>query len=103
MYLDLIIIVVLLIIVVCVFRKFSSFVYAFAIIDIFLRIMNFFENNIPVPELQALISKYLPDSIPTIIRTYTTDVFELILIWAYVIIFCIFWFYNVKYFIKKKK
>ena len=39
MYIDLAIVLILLIVVVVFFRKFSSFVYAFAIIDIFLRIL----------------------------------------------------------------
>ena len=48
----------LLLIVIFCFRRFSSFVYSFAIIDIFLRLLHFLEINVPVPELQNLISKY---------------------------------------------
>ncbi len=103
MYIDLFIVVILLLIVIFCFRRFSSFVYAFAIIDIFLRILNFVQNNVPVPELQALIGKYFPDSIEAIIMAYTNGIIETIILWAYVIIYAIFLGYIVRIFIHKKK
>ena len=50
MYIDVIVLLVLLGVVIFLFRKFSSFVYAVAIIDIFLRILTFIRDN-SVPEL----------------------------------------------------
>ena len=102
MYIDLGIVLVLLIVVVIFFRKFSSFVYAFAIIDIFLRILSFIKNN-TVPELHNLIDKYLPESIGAIIGKYTSGIVYTLLMWVYVIIFCIFLSYIISYFIKKRK
>jgi len=102
MYVDLGVILVLLLIVIVFFRRFSSFVYAFAIIDIFLRIMTFIKYN-TVPELKSLIGKYLPESIASVISRYSSGVFYTILMWAYVIIFIIFLFYVTSYFIKKRK
>lgn len=102
MYVDVIIILILLGVVIFLFRKFSSFVYAVAIIDIFLRILTFIRDN-TVPELKSLIGKYFPESIPAIIAKYSNGVFYNILIWAYVIIFAIFLVYIIKYFIKKRK
>lgn len=102
MYIDLGIVLILLIIVVVFFRRFSSFVYAFAIIDIFLRILTFIKNN-TVPELHDLIDKYLPESIAAIIGKYTSGIVYTILMWVYVAIFCIFLSYIVSYFIRKKK
>ena len=89
MYIDLAIVLILLIVVVVFFRKFSSFVYAFAIIDIFLRIMTFIKNN-TVPELKSLIGKYLPESIAAIIGRYSSGLVYTLLMWLYVIIFAIF-------------
>jgi len=102
MYVDLGVILVLLIVVVVFFRRFSSFVYAFAIIDIFLRIMTFIKNN-TVPELRSLIGRYLPESIASVIGRYSSGLLYNLLMWVYVIIFIVFLFYITNYFIKKKK
>ncbi len=102
MYIDVIVLLILLGIVIFLFRKFSSFVYAFAIIDIFLRILTFIRDN-SVPELKSLIGKYFPESIASIIGHYSSGVLYTILMWIYVIIFAIFLGYVTKYFIKKRK
>ncbi len=103
MYIDLIVIIVLLLIVVFWFRRFSSFVYSFAIIDIFLRILNFIQGHVPVPELQSLISKYFPNSIEALIYAYTNGIIETILLWLYVGMYAVFLGYIIKIFIHKKK
>lgn len=102
MYIDLSIVLILLIVVIVFFKRFSSFVYAFAIIDIFLRIMTFLKYN-TVPELKALIGKYLPESIAAIIGKYSSGLLYTFLMWAYVILFIIFLTYITNYFIKKRK
>lgn len=102
MYIDLIVLVVLLVLVVFFFRKFSSFVYAVAIIDIFLRILTFLKYN-TVPELKALIGKYLPESVASIIKHYSNGWVYTLLIWVYVIIMSIFLGYIINYFIRKRK
>ena len=103
MYIDLIVVVVLLLIVIFCFRRFSSFVYSYAIIDIFLRLLHFIEVNVPVQELQALISKYFSNSIEAIICNYTSGIIETILLWGNAIMYAIFLGYIVKIFIHKKK
>lgn len=99
MYIDLIVLVILLIIVLVVFRRFSSFVYAMAIIDIFLRIMNFLKINIPLKD----IGKILPDNVPAIFGKYLKGDFYTILVWIYVFLYACFLFYTIEYFIRKKK
>ena len=102
MYVDLIILVILLGLVLFFFRKFSSFVYAVAIIDIFLRILTFLKYN-TVPEVKALIGKYLPESIAGIIKHYSSGWLYTLFIWIYVIIISIFLGYIINYFIHKRK
>ena len=92
MYVDIGILLVFLVIVIVFFRKFSSFVYAIAII----------KNN-TVKEVHDLIGKYLPESIGAIIHKYTSGAICTLLMWVYVIFFCIFLYYIVCYFIAKKK
>lgn len=103
MYIDLIIIVVLLLIVVLCFRRFSSFVYSFAIIDIFLRIVNFIKNNVPIDELRSALGKYFPGSIEHIVYNYSSGIIETVLMWAYTILYIIFLGYVIKTFMNKKK
>lgn len=102
MYIDLVILLILLGLVVFFFRRFSSFVYAVAIIDIFLRLLTFLKYN-TVPEVKALIGKYLPESIGNIIARYTNGWLYTICIWTYVIIMMIFLGYIINYFIHKRK
>ena len=105
MYIDLIVLVVLIFIVVMFFKRFSSFVFFMAIVDIFLRILTFVKNNIGLPDVAALINKYIPESIIAIIDKYTSTIPILngILRWTFVIIMMIFLSYIVKIFINKKK
>ena len=85
MYIDLIVLVVLIFIVVMFFKRFSSFVFFMAIVDIFLRILTFVKNNIGLPDVAALINKYIPESIIAIIDKYTSTIPILngILRWAF--------------------
>ncbi len=105
MYIDLIILLILLIIVVMFFKRFSSFVFFIAIVDIFLRILAFIKHNIPARDVAALIGKYLPESVFDIINKYTSNmgIVNDILKWCFVGIMCIFLFYITKIFLKKKK
>lgn len=103
MYLDLIIIIVLIALAVLLFRKFSSFVYAVAIIDIFLRIMTFIKNNVPVPPLKSFIGTYFPSSIEGVINSYSSGIINTIIMWGYTIIYVCFLYYTIKVFIRKKK
>ncbi len=99
MYIDLIILIILLVAVIVVFRRFSSFVYAMAIVDIFLRIMYFLRIKVPLKELANIF----PADIPEILDKYTDGVLLDILLWIYVFIYTCFLVYIINYFIHKKK
>ena len=99
MYIDLIIVVVLLLLVIFVFRKFSSFVYALAIIDIFLRIIDYLRINVPLKELGNIFTS----NIPAILDKYTDGMLLQILMWIYVFIYVCFLVYITNYFIHKRK
>ncbi len=105
MYIDLIVFLVLLIVVVMFFKRFSSFVFFIAIIDIFLRILAYIKHNIPAKDIAALIGKYLPESVFDIINKYTANmgIINDILKWCFVGLMSIFLFYITKIFLKKKK
>lgn len=99
---DLVIFIVLLAVVIFFFKRFSSFIYFVAIVDIFLRILTFIKLNVNVPELYALINNYIPENIPAIIDKYTNGIVYTVIVWIYVIIFCIFLFYVTRTFFRKK-
>ena len=103
MYIDVIILLILLVIVIFVYKKFSSFVYSLAIIDMFLRILNYIGTHVPVPELKALIEKYFPASVPGIFGNYTSGIVYDILMWIYIGFYICFLFYVTRYFFKKRK
>ena len=108
---DLAILIVLMAVVIFFFKRFDSFIYFIAVVDIFLRILTFIKIHVPVPELKALIGRYFPESIPAIvnkamspniINKYTSGIVNTIFIWVYAIIFMIFLFYTARIFFRKK-
>ena len=105
MYIDLIVLIVLMIVVLMFFKRFSSFVFMMAIIEITLRIAAFLKNNLGVKSIRNAISKYLPESMFDIINRYTENgsFFNMALKWAFVVIMIFFLVYIVKIFIRKKK
>ncbi len=103
MYIDVIVLIVLLLLVIMFFKRFSSFVFAIAIIDMFLRILTFIKYNIGLPDVSAIIGKYIPESILAIINNYTSGIVATILSWAFVVLMIIFLSYIIKIFIHKKK
>lgn len=104
---DLFIILILLLIVIFYFRKFSSFVYAFALIDIFLRMLNFIRiyTSKSVPELSHLLYRYFPSDLLSVVAKYISrnSILFIIIAWGFLILYMCFWFYNFKYFLKKGK
>ncbi|MCI8347721.1 MAG: hypothetical protein HFJ12_07255 [Bacilli bacterium] len=103
MYIDLVVFIILLILVVMFFKRFSSFIFFIAIFDILLRILTFVKNNINLPDVSALIGKYIPSGVLGIIEKYSNGIITVILSWIYVIIMAIFLCYICKIFFKKKK
>ena len=105
MYIDLIVLIILIILVLMFFKRFSSFVFLMAIVDITLRIATFIKNNIGLKDVSNIIGKYLPENMFAIINRYTENgsIFNIILKWAFVIIMIFFLVYIFKIFLKKKK
>ncbi len=104
MYVDLIVLIILIVAVIYFFRRFSSFVYLMCSLDILYRLLHFISNNVKVPELSALIDKYIPDSVVGLLSNYigTEGFFYTLLIWAMFIIYCIFLFYIVRILVRRK-
>lgn len=99
---DLVILVVLIGIVIFFFKQFSSFVYFMVIVDIFLRGLHMIAGALKIAEFTIFVNKYIPLSIPGIINTYSTGIFNSLLTWGYIILFAIFEFYTIRIFFKKR-
>ena len=103
MYIDLILFILIIIAVVAFFRSFSSFVYLVISLDILYRLLHFISNNLKVPELTALINKYVPTDVVGLISNYigTKGIFYTILIWFMFFMYCIFLFYILRILVKR--
>lgn len=101
---DLIILLVLIAIVVFFFKRFSSFVYFIVIVDIFLRMITFINENLlkSIGEVYRVIHDYIPANVPSIMNAYSSGIFNTVLIWGYVAIFAIFEYYIILTFFRKK-
>lgn len=89
---DIIILLIIVILMAIIFKNGSNTIIFLGLIDIFLRILNFIGNN-TTREINAIINKYFPSSIPGIISKYSSGTIETILIWGYVILMCMFLYY----------
>ena len=89
---DILVIFIILLIVALVFKKVSNVIIFFGLIDVFLRILDYIGKN-TITDVNNIINKIFPDSIPAIISTYSTGTLESILMWAYVLLMILFVYY----------
>ena len=100
MYIDVIIVVALILIAFCWFRKFSKMVYAGAIIDIFLRLLNYISANIGIPGFNGWLTSIFPTSILGLLDNYMNGILLTIFVWIYVFLMVVFLFYVTRTFIR---
>lgn len=89
---DIVILLIIVVLIAIIFKNASNTIIFLGLIDIFLRILNFIGNN-TTREINAIINKYFPASIPGIISKYCSGTIETLIIWGYVIIMCMFLYY----------
>ena len=102
-YIDLIVLIFFIVFVILYSKKFQTYIFGFAMTDIFFRVLDFLKNNIPISGLKGELSKYVPESVPSVIYNYTDGTISYLLIWTYVIIMAIFLYFVVKIFIKRRR
>ena len=73
MYIDAIIVIALVIFAVCWFRRFSKTVYAFAIIDIFLRLIHYIAAHLGIKEFTRWVNRIFPASMPALFFRHGQD------------------------------
>lgn len=99
---DVVIIIVLLLVIVFFFKSFGSFIYAVVMMDIFLRLVSYITSNLALGEIGSIISKNVPSSIPYIIRTNSSGLFQDLIMWGLVFVYVVFLYYTTRRFFKKK-
>lgn len=99
---DLIVLLVLIGLVLFFFRRFKSFIYFLGMIDIFLRIVSFIKIELTKGAIYLFLDKYIPASLPAILANYSSGLLYTILLWLYVAAMCIFEFYIIKIFFRRK-
>lgn len=97
-----VVIIVLAALAVIIFKKFSNFVYFMAIIDIFLRLLNFLTIHLKLDFLTDFLNKYFPNNLEHMITMYSSGIFTTVLLWLLWALYAIFIYYLVKIFLKKK-
>lgn len=83
-------------------RTFSGFVYAVAMVDIFLRILNYVKTQILGVDILSFINKWFPASVPAMIDKYTDGGLCIALTWVYVGLMIAFEVYTIRAFLKKR-
>ncbi|MBE6152975.1 MAG: hypothetical protein E7166_01935 [Firmicutes bacterium] len=102
-YVDLIVLIGFIVFVIIYSKKFQTYIFGFAVTDIFFRVLDFLKNNIPITGLKGELSKYVPESIPSVIYNYTDGTISYLLMWTYIVIMIIFLYYVTKIFIKRRR
>ena len=89
---DIVVIFIILLIVALVFKRLDNVIIFFGLIDVFLRILDYIGKN-TIEEVNNIINKIFPDSIPAIISGYSQGILEQILMWGYVLLMILFVYY----------
>ena len=89
---DIVVIFIILLIVALVFKRLDNVIIFFGLIDVILRILDYIGKN-TIKEVNDIINKIFPDSIPAIISNYSSGTLESILMWGYVLLMILFAFY----------
>lgn len=90
--LDVVIIFIILLIVALIFKKPSNVIIFFGLIDIVLRILDYIGKH-TIKEVNNIINKVFPDSIPSIIATHSDGLVQSIIMWCYIFLMILFVYY----------
>lgn len=105
MYIDIIVLLVILLFVIFYFRRFSSFVYTYVVIDILLRLIRFIslKTREIKPELSYLLYKDFSPNIISLFTKYLGSSFIVIFEWITFFIYVSLIFYLIRNLIRRGK
>ena len=99
---DLIVILIIIAIVIFWRRDVKFLVYVLGILEIFFRLIHHIGDKLSIIDLNNFVDRYIPTSLFSICKTYTTGIVYEILSWSLILAFCAFLYYLVLYIIRKK-
>ena len=97
---SIVVIFIILLIVALVLKKPSNVIIAFGLIDILLRILDYIGEH-TIKEINNIINKIFPNSIPSIINSNSSGILCDILMWGYVLLMTLFVYYVFRMLMKK--
>ena len=97
---SIIIIFIILLIVALWLKKPSNVVIAFGLIDIILRILDYIGEH-TIKEVNNIINKIFPNSIPSIISNNSSGILCDILMWGYILLMILFTYYVFRMLLKR--
>ncbi len=99
---DLIVILVIVVVVIMWRRDVKFLVYTLGILEIFFRLIHHIGDKLSIIDLNSFVDRYIPTSLFSIFKHYTTGIVYDILSWSLIIAFCAFLYYLTLYLIRKK-
>ncbi len=81
--------IIILILIIVFFKDFNAFVYAFVMIDIFLRIVTYLKTYLLKDNAFGFFD-FIPESIPAIIKSFDFGTFNDVVMFLYVLVYMIF-------------
>lgn len=99
---DLIIILILIIGIAFIYKDFKKVVYFIGIMEIFFRLLHAIVLRLHIAEITTFVKTYIPSSLIHVLAKYSSGLLFEILVWLVIAVLCIFEFFLVKSFIKKK-
>ena len=99
---DLIVILILIIAVAIIYKKFRNVVYFIGIMEIFFRLIHAIVANLKIQEVTRFVNNYIPSSLAGVLHKYSSGLLYDVFIWILIAIFCVFEYFLIKSFIKKK-
>ena len=97
---SIVVIFIILLIVALSLKKVSNVIIVFGLIDIFLRIINYIGEH-TIKEINNVINKIFPDSIPAIINANSSGILCDILMWGYILLMILFLYYVLRILLKR--
>ena len=97
---SIVVIFIILLIVALTLKKVSNVIIVFGLIDISLRILDYIGKH-TIKEINDIINRLLPDSIPAIINGNSSGILSDILMWGYVVLMILFVYYVFKVLLKR--
>ncbi len=99
---DLIVILVIVAVVIIWRRDVKFLVYTLGILEIFFRLIHHIGDKLSIIDLNNFVDRYIPTSLFSIFKNYTTGIVYEILSWSLILAFCSFLYYLTLYLIRKK-